>query len=112
MNRYCFALDLIDDPVLIAEYEHWHAAENSWPEIKNSIREAGVAQMEIYRTGNRLFMIMDTYDWFNFDYKAAKDAANPDVQEWEKLMWKYQLALPWAKEGEKWVMMKEIFQLT
>jgi len=111
MNRYCFALDLIDDPVLIAEYEHWHITENCWPEIKKSILDAGVAHMEIYRTGNRLFMIMDTYDWFNFEEKAAKDAANPAVQEWEKLMWKYQLALPWAKKGEKWVMMTEIFQL-
>jgi L-rhamnose mutarotase len=111
MNRYCFALDLVDDPVLIAEYENWHIKENCWPEIKKSILDAGVAQMEIYRTGNRLFMIMDTYDWFNFDDKAVSDAANPDVQKWEELMWKYQLALPWAKEGEKWVRMKEIFEL-
>ena len=27
------------------------------------------------------------------------------------LMWKYQQALPWAKEGEKWVIMKPIFEL-
>ncbi|MGG9963039.1 L-rhamnose mutarotase [Ferruginibacter sp. SUN106] len=111
MNRYCLALDLVDDPVLIAEYEHWHKTENAWPEIKKSIFDAGIAQMEIYRTGNRLFMIMDTYDSFNFETKAAMDAANPKVQEWEQLMWKYQLALPWAKEGEKWVLMEEIFNL-
>jgi L-rhamnose mutarotase len=111
MNRYCLALDLVDDPVLIAEYERWHKTENAWPEIKKSIFDAGIAQMEIYRTGNRLFMIMDTYDSFNFEAKAAMDAANPKVQEWEQLMWKYQLALPWAKEGEKWVLMEEIFNL-
>jgi hypothetical protein len=34
MKRYCLALDLKDDPQLIAEYEHWHKAENGWPEIK------------------------------------------------------------------------------
>lgn len=39
------------------------------------------------------------------------DAANPKVQEWETLMWKYQKALPIAKEGEKWLLMKQIFQL-
>ena len=111
MNRYCLALDLVDDPVLIAEYEHWHKTENAWPEIKKSILDAGIAQMEIYRTGNRLFMIMDTYDSFSFAAKGAADATNPKVQEWEQLMWKYQLALPWAKEGEKWVIMKEIFNL-
>ena len=111
MNRYCLALDLVDDPALIAEYENWHKKENCWPEIKKSILDAGIAQMEIYRTGNRLFMIMDVYDSFNFKSKAEMDAANPKVAEWEQLMWKYQLALPWAKEGEKWVLMEEIFNL-
>ena len=49
MCRYCLALDLVDDPLLIAEYEHWHKTENAWPEIKKSILDAGVMQMEIYR---------------------------------------------------------------
>jgi len=111
MNRYCLALDLVDDPVLIAEYEHWHTKENAWPEIRKSILDADIAQMEIYRTGNRLFMIMDTYDTCTFEKKSAMDADNPKVKEWEQLMWKYQLALPWAKEGEKWILMDEIFTL-
>ncbi|MEQ8812616.1 MAG: L-rhamnose mutarotase, partial [Imperialibacter sp.] len=40
------------------------------------------------------------------------DANNPKVQEWEKLMWKYQQALPAAKPGEKWLLMDKIFSLT
>ena len=111
MQRYCLALDLVDDPALIAEYEHWHKAENGWPEIKKSIVDAGIIQMEIYRTGNRLFMIMETDESFDGAAKAAIDAANPKVQEWEQLMWKFQQPLPWAKEGEKWVLMNKIFAL-
>lgn len=111
MKRYCLALDLVDDPALIAEYENWHKAKNSWPEIKKSILDAGIIDMEIYRTGNRLFMIMDTDETFSFERKSAMDAANPKVQEWEKLMWKFQLSLPWAKEGEKWVLMDKMFNL-
>ncbi len=111
MKRYCLALDLVDNPDLIAEYEHWHKSENGRPEIKKSIVGAGITNMEIYRTGNRLFMIMETDDTFDFDKKAAMDAANPKVQEWEKLMWKFQQPLPWAKEGEKWVLMDRMFQL-
>ena len=111
MKRYCLALDLVDDQELIAEYENWHQPENSWPEIKKSISDSGISNMEIYRTGNRLFMVMETDESFSFDRKAAMDAANPKVQEWEKLMWKFQQALPWEKEGEKWVMMDKIFQL-
>lgn len=111
MKRQCFALDLKNDPQLISEYEHWHKAENGWPEIRRSIIDAGVTDMEIYRIGNRLFMIMDTPDDFRNDEKAARDEANPKVQEWEQLMWKFQEPLPWAADGEKWVLMKQIFKL-
>ncbi|MBD0332981.1 MAG: L-rhamnose mutarotase [Chitinophagaceae bacterium] len=111
MKRYCLALDLVDNPSLIAEYGHWHKAESGWPEIKKSILDAGITNMEIYRTGNRLFMIMETADSFSFERKGAMDAANPKVQEWEQLMWKFQQPLPWAKEGEKWIVMDKIFQL-
>ena len=109
MKRYCLALDLIDDPVLISEYEKWH--ENVWPEIEQSIRAAGVIKMEIYRTGNRLFMIMETDHTFTMERKSARDAENVSVQEWEQRMWKYQQALPWADHGEKWMIMKKIFSL-
>ncbi len=111
MKRYCLALDLVDDPQLIAEYERWHKAENGWPEIKKSILDGGIIAMEIYRTGNRLFMIMETADDFSFEKKARMDAANEKVQEWEVLMWRFQQPLPWAKEGVKWVLMDKIFSL-
>lgn len=109
MARYCLALDLKDDPQLISEYEKYH--ESIWPEIRESIVIGGITSMEIYRCFNRLFMIMETDASFSFDKKGAMDAANPKVQEWEELMWKYQQALPGAKPGEKWVLMNKIFNL-
>lgn len=111
MKRYCLALDLVDDPSLIAEYEQWHAAGNGWPEIKASIVDAGILDMQIYRTGNRLFMIMETEDSFSFEKKAGMDASNAKVAEWEQLMWKFQRPLPWARDGEKWVLMDQIYSL-
>ena len=111
MKKYCLALDLQNDPALIEEYEYWHKTENRRPEIMKSILDAGITNMEIYRTGNRLFMIMETTDDFSFERKSAMDAINPQVQEWEKLMWKFQAPLPWTKAGEKWVLMDKIFQL-
>jgi len=109
MKRYCLALDLKDDPALIAEYEDYH--RKVWPEIEKSIKDSGVESMEIYRTGNRLFMIMETKDDFSFENKSNADAINIKVQEWEQLMWKYQQALPHAKPGEKWILMNKIFEL-
>lgn len=107
MKKYCLAVDLVDDPVMIAEYEAYH--QKIRPEIEKSIRDAGITNMEIFRLDNRLFMIMETEDDFDFDVKARMDAENPKVQEWEQLMWKYQQSLPSAKNGEKWVLMKQIF---
>jgi L-rhamnose mutarotase len=108
LKRYCLALDLKDDEVLIREYEAYH--KKVWPEILDSIRKAGIVQMEIYRVKNRLFMIMETNDNFNFEQKAIADAANEKVQEWEALMWKYQQAIPGSRPGEKWVIMEKIFE--
>ena len=109
MKRYCLALDLVNDPELIAAYEEHH--RQVWPEILKSIRDAGIENMEIYRYANRLFMIMEVSEAFSFEAKAAADAANPKVQDWETLMWRYQQALPGAAPGEKWVLMAPIFSL-
>ena len=109
--KYHFALDLKDDPALIAEYEGWHAPGGVWPEIFENIKAAGIIGLDIYRTGNRLFMVMEVSADFSFEKKADADAANPQVQAWEELMWQFQQPLPRAKEGEKWVLMDKIFEL-
>ena len=109
MKRYCLALDLVDDEGLITEYENYH--RDIWPGIRKSILDSDIHNMEIYRFSNRLFMIMEVDNTFTFEAKAAADAANPVVQEWEALMWKYQQAMPGSRPGEKWVMMERIFVL-
>ena len=111
MKRYCLACDLKDDPELIEEYKSYHAAGKAWPEITQSILAAGITHMDIYLIGNRLCMIMEVDDSFDFNKKAALDKNNPKVQDWEKLMWKFQQELPWAENGEKWMVMENIFQL-
>lgn len=109
MKQFFLALDLKDDELLIAEYEAYH--RSVWPEILASIKASGIEQLEIYRTGNRLFMTIYAVDDFSFEKKSAADAANEKVQEWEQLMWKYQQALPGSKPGEKWMLMEKIFSL-
>ncbi|ULQ51900.1 L-rhamnose mutarotase [Flavihumibacter fluvii] len=109
-KRYYLALDLKDEPEAIATYEDLHKRVS--PHIIASIRNSDITQMELYRTGNRLFMIMETGPDFSFEAKALADASDPLVQEWETLVGTYQQALPWAKPGEKWVLMDPIFRLT
>jgi len=109
MVRYCFAVDLKDDPIAISAYEEYH--KSVWPEIIQSIKDADIHVMDIYRVSNRLFMIMEAGDDFSFEKKAAMDASNDIVVQWEKLLWDYQQALPNANPGEKWVLMNKIFSL-
>jgi len=108
-RRYCFILDLKNDPGLINEYRKYH--EQIWPEVTKSIKDSGIEDMEIYLLGTRMFMIMEVNDGFSFDAKARADLGNPKVHEWEQLMWKFQQALPGAKPGEKWIQMERIFKL-
>ena len=109
MQRFCLMLDLRPDPALIEQYIAHHRAV--WPEIQESIRDAGVLDMQIYNSGNRLFMIMDTTDDFTPERKAAMDAANPRVLEWERLMGRFQQVDEAANPTTRWVRTDKVFQL-
>ena len=56
-KKYCFALDLKNDPEKIQAYIDQH--KRVWPEIEESIKNAGINQLEIFHTHNRLFMIIE-----------------------------------------------------
>lgn len=110
MKRYCLTLDLKNDPNLIAAYKRYH--EHIWPEVKASLYEAGILEMEIYLFDTRMFMIMEVTDNYSFAAKAKADSENPKVREWEQLMGTFQQELPRAEPGEKWLLMEKVFQLS
>ena len=108
-RRFCLALDLRNDEHIIAEYDRYHRAV--WPEILQSLRDAGINDMEIYRIENRLFMIIDVTESFTFEAKQAADLKSQIVQKWETLMGNFQQPLRSAKPGEKWLRMTRVFSL-
>jgi len=88
MKRYCQTLDLRNDPEMIEKYCEAHA--HVWPEIQAGIREVGILDMQIYRLGTRLFMIMDTVDDFDFVADNARLATLPRQAEWEAYVAQFQ----------------------
>jgi L-rhamnose mutarotase len=112
MDKLYFCLDLKDDAAAIARYKQWHAPGQVPAPINASIRSAGIEALEIYLAGNRLFMILTPGPGFDPAAKAVADAASPDVQAWENLMWEFQQSLPFASPGEKWVPMTRIYALS
>jgi L-rhamnose mutarotase len=111
MKTYCLALDLHDNPELIAEYKRYHQPEHIWPEVVESIKSQGILSEQIFLLGTRMVMVLRTADDFSFDLKSAADRANPTMRAWEELMCKFQKPLPQAKPGEKWVLMEKIFEI-
>lgn len=109
MARHCLTLDLKNEEAAIAEYKRYH--EKIWPEIKQSLFDAGIIDMEIYLLGTRMFMIMDVNERFSFKAKAVADDANEKVQEWETIMRGFQQRLPQAGSGQWWIMMDRVFSL-
>ena len=111
LNRYCLALDLVDDPEKIAEYIEYHKPKNAWPQITANMRELGIRDMEIYCLGDRLFMIMETDSEFDPNRQPSTQEGRTKSEEWETLMWQFQKPVKWAKPGEKWVKMEKMYDL-
>ncbi|KAA6299957.1 MAG: L-fucose mutarotase [Candidatus Ordinivivax streblomastigis] len=111
VKRYCQALRLKDDPVLIEEYIRIHSELYAWPEIRAGIRSVGILEMEIFRIGNQLFMIVETPLDFNWDEAFEQLSQLPRQQEWEEFVARFQLSDPKASSAEKWELMDRIFYL-
>ena len=94
---------------MIERYVEAHA--HVWPEIQAGIREVGILDMQIYRRGTRLFMIMDTVDDFDFVKDNARLAKLPRQAEWEAYVAQFQGCDPDAPSTDKWQLMERIFKL-
>lgn len=107
-HRLCFALDLVDDADLIAEYERAHAPGAAWPEITRAIRAAGYEAMEIWRVADRLFMIAEVAD--DWPRPVPADLSEADAR-WEAAMARFQKRIVAAPGDTKWARMTRIYAL-
>lgn len=107
-RRICFALDLVDDAELIARYEAAHAPGAVWPQVVAGIRQAGYESMEIWRTGDRLFMVAEVAD--DWPRAVAPEILAVDTH-WQDKMDGFQKRVPHGEPDEKWSPMTRIFSL-
>ena len=94
---------------MVEKYVEAHS--RVWPEVQAGIREVGILDMQIYQRGNRLFMIMDTVDEFDFVADNARLAGLPRQAEWEAYVAQFQGCDPAAPSTQKWQLMEKIFEL-
>lgn len=107
MKRYCQTLTLVDDSELVSKYIEAH--KHVWPEVIAEQREVGILDMQIWRKGRNLFMIMDVNDNFDFQRDMSRLATLPRQAEWEAYVSQFQGADPNAKSSDKWQLMERIF---
>ncbi len=107
MKRYCQTLTLVDDEELIAQYVEAHA--HVWPEIIEGQHQVGILDMQIYRKGRLLFMIMDVKDDFDFVRDMAKLSTLPRQAEWEAYVAQFQGCDPDVPSSAKWQLIERIF---
>lgn len=111
-RRFCFALDLNDNPELIERYKWWHRPGGPPEAVTRSLRAADIRELEIWLCGSRLFMLLEAGPNYDPAAKAARDAQDPDVVAWEQLMWEFQKPLPEAPPGAKWLAAERIYALS
>ena len=109
MKRYCQMLELVDDEKLIQKYVEVHA--HVWPEVMEGQRKVGILDMQIYRYQNKVFMICDTVDDFDWERDMARLSSLPRQAEWEAFVSQYQGCDPKASSAAKWHLMEQIYSL-
>jgi L-rhamnose mutarotase len=108
-TRWVLAVDLKDDPAVIASYRDYH--QRVWPEVLDSLRRSGIRDMEIFLLGRRLVMVVETNGADVRQCFAMHAGSHPRVAEWEALMTAMQEPVPGRAAGEWWAAMTPVFRL-
>ena len=109
-NRHVLMADLVDDAAAVALYREHH--RQVWPEVVESLRRAGVEQLDVHLLGRRLVMIVELKAGLDLARTfAAHVASSARVAEWERLMKSLQQPAPGAAPGEWWTAMEPVFTL-
>ena len=110
-KRYVQTLELKSDEEARKEYIKWHSEPYMWKEICDGIREVGILEMELYILGNRMVMIVDAPEDFDWSSAMARLATLPRQAEWEAFVSQFQGCSAEATSDEKWQMMDRMFHL-
>lgn len=110
MRYFAQTLELKNDPETIEQYRKHH--RSVWPEVTDALRAIGIRSMRIFLVGNRLFMVFEAPESFDPFRDFQRYTANPKCREWDEFMRTFQQRVPFAREGEWWTPMEEVFDLS
>ncbi|WP_462255168.1 L-rhamnose mutarotase, partial [Ferruginibacter sp.] len=102
--------NLVADKKLQQEYLNYHATQfEKWPELSKGFCNASFQQLLIYKNGRQLVLVISIAKGESLDKLNPKTVENnPRVDEWNKIMGKYQEGIEGTKKGETWIFLKRL----
>jgi hypothetical protein len=102
--------NLVADPKMQQEYLDYHKTQfEKWPEVSNGFCNAWFQQLLVFKNGRQLMLIISIPKGKSLDkLNPLTTKNNPRVDDWNKLMSKYQEGIPGTKKGESWVFLKPV----
>jgi hypothetical protein len=111
-DNIILSANLVADPKLQQEYLNYHKTQlETWPEVSQGFCNASFQQLLVFRNGRQLMLIISIPKGESLDKLnplTTKD--NPRVDEWNKIMAKYQEGIEGTAKGETWVFFKNYTQ--
>jgi L-rhamnose mutarotase len=90
----------------IQDYDEAH--QKVWPELLQLLKDVGISQYSIFRSGTDLFFYMHVEDFERAWYELDANRVN---QLWQKAMEPILEPLSDLQPGERFPMMREVFYL-
>jgi L-rhamnose mutarotase len=109
MKSFAQALDLKNEPGIVAAYKEHH--KRVYPEVLAALRAAGIGRMKIFLLGTHLFMYFEAPDGFDPQRDYMAYATNARCIAWETLMRGLQQRVPEAGPTDWWTPMELVFDL-
>jgi len=102
--------NLVTDPKMQQEYLSYHKTQfQKWPQVSQGFCNAGFQQLLVFKNGRQLMLIISVPKGESLDkLNPLTTKNNPKVDEWNKIMAKYQEGIAGTKKGETWVFFKPI----
>ena len=102
--------DLVSDKKLQQEYLSYHATQfEKWPEVSAGFCNADFQRLMVFRNNRQLMLVISIPKGETLDHLNPKTTENnPRMDEWNKIMAKYQEGIPGTKKGETWVFLKQL----
>uniref|UniRef100_F4CDD1 L-rhamnose mutarotase n=1 Tax=Sphingobacterium sp. (strain 21) TaxID=743722 RepID=F4CDD1_SPHS2 len=104
-DHLILSANLVADSAKQQSYLDYHRRQfDEWPEVSEGFCRAEFQQVQLFKTGRQLLLVIDIPEGANFEELNKRTVeSNPRVDEWNRLMSTYQEGLSGTKANEVWV---------